>query len=355
MVLFLLKKLKESKINVCCITSIWCNGDFNKMLELEEIESIQMPIGFISKVFSIKPILMTLHQILFLPKLWIKYNSYIKINNPDGIIHTNFHHSILLLPFIGIRRKNFYYLHETVSENWFYINIFKIFQSRFSKFICVSDFVSNTLLKCIIPQFKVTTIHNCIEVITTEEIINKKNKILKIGIVGQVEEWKGHEDLLNAISMLKNSGIDNFKCLIIGKGSSLFKKYLLDRISVLDIVKEVSFEGFKSSLDDIYKGLDIVCVPSRYDEPFGLAALEPSNYSIAVIATNTGGLPEIIINNHTGILVSPNDVIGLAEGLKKLIINAELRHKLGVNSRIRLQQHFSSETFTKKWINQIFE
>jgi glycosyltransferase involved in cell wall biosynthesis len=355
MSLLLLKKLKEFHINICCITSIWGDGDFNKMLEKEKIVYVQMPIGFISKVIEVKPLLMTIHQLLYLPRLWIQYYRYIKLQNPDVIIHTNFHHAILLLPFINVRKKNIYYLHENVSNKKFYLSIFKIFQNRFNKFIGVSDFVSDTLVKCNIPIHKVTTIHNCIELHKVENRIKQNTRLLKIGIVGQVEEWKGHEDLLVAISILKKRGFHNLKCLIVGKGSNLFKQYLIDRIKVLNIREEVSFEGFKKSLDDIYTGLDIVCVPSRFNEPFGLSALEPANYSIPVIATNTGGLPEIIINNHSGILVSPHDALGLAQELEKLIIDVELRNKLGKNSRIRLEEKFSSQTFIKKWITEIFE
>lgn len=353
MALFLLKKLKEHDINVCCITSIWGDGDFNKMLDAEQIAYVQMPIGFISKVFGVKPILMTLHQLLFLPKLWIKYNRFIKAFNPVGIVHTNLHHSILLLPFITLKRKNLYYLHETVSESNFYKRIYALFETRFTKFVGVSDFVSNTLVNCNIPVNKITTIHNSIEVQKVENLKVQKSNYVRIGIVGQVAEWKGHEDLLEAMSILKKKGVKNIQCLIIGKGSDFFIEHLHEIVKELNIVDEVIFEGFKTFLDDIYEGLDIVCVPSRFKEPFGLSALEPANYSIPVIATNTGGLPEIIINNYSGLLVSPNNPIQLAENLERLIISGSLRCQLGENAKIRLEQNFSSETFTTKWINQI--
>lgn len=351
MALFLLKNLKSQHVEVSCITSIWGDGAFNKMLKQEDIDYEQMPIGFISKVFSLKPLIMTLHQLLYLPILWFKYNRLIKKNTNAIIIHTNLHHSILLLPFIQKKRTNFYYLHESVINSSFYNRLFSIFEKRFTKFIVVSNFVANTLVQCKVDVENVVIIHNSIQVDERGQTIPKGGKKIRIGIVGQIAPWKGHEDLLEAVSILFKKGVkEEIECVIIGKGDAVFTEHLVALSQKLNISNVVKFEGFKSSLHSIYGSLDIVCVPSRFAEPFGLSALEPANYCIPVIATCTGGLPEIIINRETGILITPKQPQILADELILLIGDKDLRGRLGNNAFIRLNEEFSKEGFIEKWM-----
>jgi len=93
--------------------------------------------------------------------------------------------------------------------------------------------------------------------------------------------------------------------------------------------------------------MDIIVCPSRF-EGFGLVAAEAMACGKPVIASNTGGLPEIIDDRETGFLVQPEDPVAMAEALTELIDNPALREKLGAAGRRKVGEKFSFTTFARQ-------
>jgi glycosyltransferase involved in cell wall biosynthesis len=99
---------------------------------------------------------------------------------------------------------------------------------------------------------------------------------------------------------------------------------------------------FLGSLDhpnmpSLFHAADVVAVPS-VTEPFGMVALEASASGLPVIASSTGGLPEVVEDERTGLLVSPGDATALARAIVRLARDGELRRRLGGAGRERALQ-----------------
>ena len=123
---------------------------------------------------------------------------------------------------------------------------------------------------------------------------------------------------------------------ICGEGDLLqFAKTKLNRFS-----KRVFFHGYQSRsfLNNFYSECDIFVAPSRY-ESFGLIYLEAMHFGKAIVACNSGGTPEVVKNNETGILVKPGDHLELANSILKLVENSASK-KIGL-----LQVNLDSKTY----------
>jgi glycogen(starch) synthase len=87
----------------------------------------------------------------------------------------------------------------------------------------------------------------------------------------------------------------------------------------------------------------IVVMPSRWQEPFGLVALQGSQMERPVVASRVGGLPEVVADGETGLLVKNEDVDGLATAIIHLIENPRIAQQMGKAGRERAQRLYSIE------------
>src|SRR5689334_22663611 len=117
MSLALLKGLKERGHECICVSSSWGSPLFRSRLTELGIPYRIFRIGFISKTLQWEAIRMSLHQLLYLPGLYLNYLRLMRSERPDLVIHTNFHHVFLLLPVLS--RKNVYWSHEIVGQSRF--------------------------------------------------------------------------------------------------------------------------------------------------------------------------------------------------------------------------------------------
>jgi glycosyltransferase involved in cell wall biosynthesis len=146
--------------------------------------------------------------------------------------------------------------------------------------------------------------------------------------------------LIRAFGILK-SGRDNIRLKIAGSGSHETEYRKLAR--GLGLEERVEFLGFieHSDLPSLLAEFDIFAMPSIYDdESFGVAALEASATGLPVVATNVGGVPEVVEDNKTGILVERGNVEELAAALEKLIVNPALRAKMGLAGRQLVEKKY---------------
>lgn len=166
-----------------------------------------------------------------------------------------------------------------------------------------------------------------------------KNKIRKkiglhqtkkiILLVGWLVKEKGIGYLINSIPNLENK---NIQLLLIGEGND--KKLFKKQIALLKLKNNVFFLGTKSQeeLVPYYNAADIFALPSL-SEGRPNTILEAMASETPIISTSVGGIPELIINNKTGILIKPKNKIEIANSINKLLKNKKLQTKLGKNAR----------------------
>ena len=146
----------------------------------------------------------------------------------------------------------------------------------------------------------------------------------RILFVGRLERFKGVDMLLNAVAFLQN---ENVELIIAGDGSE--RRNLENLAEELGVKNRVRFLGYISPLD-VYKEYaqaDIFCGLSR-SEALGNVFLEAQAAGCAVVATNVGGIPDIVSDGQTGILVKPDDAQGAADGIRRLLRDSDLGKRL---------------------------
>jgi glycosyltransferase involved in cell wall biosynthesis len=160
-----------------------------------------------------------------------------------------------------------------------------------------------------------------------------------VGTVARLESVKGVELLLEAAARLRGEHPD-LRVDVAGTGSAAGA--LQARQRALGLERTVRFLGWSDDPSSLYDGWDAFVVPSRR-EGFGFAALEAMASGLPVVASRTGGLPELVVDGKTGYLVAPGDVGALAQRIAELLQSPERRAAMGAAGRNRAADHFSLE------------
>jgi glycosyltransferase involved in cell wall biosynthesis len=147
-----------------------------------------------------------------------------------------------------------------------------------------------------------------------------------IGIIARLRRYKGHLDFLNAAAQILRS-YPNTTFLLVGRDDGL-KPELECLAKQLHLSESVIFTGERHDIPDMLSMCDIL-VSSSLTEGLSNAILEGMALGKAVVATNVGGTPELVIHEQTGLLVPPSTPTLLAEAIIRLLANPELRSRLG--------------------------
>lgn len=163
--------------------------------------------------------------------------------------------------------------------------------------------------------------------------ITKDSSEIVIGTVKSLEEAYGVEYLIRAFSILAKKYADmNLKLLIVGEGILRSK---LERLAEeLSIKHFTRFTGkVPHDLVPEYLNRLSVYVSVSVYESFGVAILEASACEIPVVVSNVGGLPEVVRDGVTGFIIPPRNPEEAAKAIEKLILNPDLRSKMGIAGR----------------------
>jgi glycosyltransferase involved in cell wall biosynthesis len=156
-----------------------------------------------------------------------------------------------------------------------------------------------------------------------------------VGVAARLAKVKGIAYLIEAISHLENVDLE-----IAGDGPEHAE---LERTAaVFGVSDEVTFTGWVDDVSEIMSRWDIYAQPS-IAEGLGIAALEAMAQGIPVVATDVGGLREVVIDGETRYLVAPKSPARLAARIRDLSNDADLRARLGDAGRRRAREEFSRE------------
>jgi len=166
-----------------------------------------------------------------------------------------------------------------------------------------------------------------------------------IGLVGRISPWKGQHIFLRAAAQVRQR-FPNARFQIIG--SALFSEQQYESqvralASELNLTDAVEFTGFRTDVPALIQNLDILVHASTLGEPFGQVVIEGMAAAKPVIATRGGGIPEIVIDGETGILIPMNDAPAMADAISELLSDNRRRNELGSRGRRRTQEHFTIE------------
>lgn len=259
------------------------------------------------------------------------------------------------------KKKHVWHVHEIIEKPKFVSFFFKSLISIFSnRVIANSTATYNWLRSGLLPVKNVTVVLNGVpDQPISEKKLNQINpykithNTLVIGLVGRINKWKGHSLLLTALEKLYARGCDNFSVVFLGgppPGQEHFLENLKKEIDQKKFKRQIFHEAFVDHVYDFYNLFDLICVPSIEPEPFGLVAVEAMVASKPVVASNFGGLAEIVINNQTGLLFEPLNADDLANKLEMIYRDPDLRINMGVRGRARFLENFSDLKMNKNLI-----
>ncbi len=173
----------------------------------------------------------------------------------------------------------------------------------------------------------------------------KNNKTICIGNIKTLEPKYGIDDLIKSIRILIdnliNKGFKNIaekiKINIYGDGEQ--KEELINLINRLGLQNIIYLKGRipNNEVPKALEEMDIFCVTS-VRESFGVAVVEAMSMELPVVATDVSGFREVVEHNVTGIIVKRKNPVAIATALEKLILNEELRIKMGKNGRKRVEE-----------------
>ncbi len=218
------------------------------------------------------------------------------------------------------------------------------------RYIALGNEVKNLLLSINIPNLKIFTLPLAHFPIGKEIKKNSERKEDESGVnilfVGELTKIKGIDILLEAFRLASYKS-KNLTMKIIGNGP--MRGSCEDFINNNDLnIKLLGIQSHKKTLEEI-SSMDIVVLASR-TEGYPRVILEAFQFGKPVIATNVGGIPQLLKDGENGILVNPCDPVGLADAMLRLSKDAELRKKLGENGKQSLNALPSFEEISKKII-----
>ena len=174
-----------------------------------------------------------------------------------------------------------------------------------------------------------------------EGLINNGAKL--VGTIGNLDRIKGHRVFLNAIPMvLKDRAKTRF--LFVGSGEEEYR--LRQLAGRLGIEKDVVFMGAQPDVTAIINRCDLIVLPSL-NEGLPLAVLEAMALAKPVIATNVGGVPEIVEDGTTGLLVPPGDNEKMSVSILRLLGNPDLASEMGKKGEKRVRSLRSGDMVKK--------
>jgi glycosyltransferase involved in cell wall biosynthesis len=172
-----------------------------------------------------------------------------------------------------------------------------------------------------------------------------------IGCIGSLTTHKGQEVLLTALERLPST-IGAGTLVVIGDGPE--RAALESRARESGHGWSVRFLGLRPDARSLLPALDLVVVPSIDREGFGLTALEAMDAALPVVASRVGGLPEIIDDGVSGLLVQPSDPDALAVAIASILERVDLGRRLGLAGRRQVERSFRGEAMARR-LSEIYQ
>jgi glycogen synthase len=236
-------------------------------------------------------------------------------------------------------------IHET--EAWLTYEAWKV--------ICCSDYmISHVKYAFGLPTDKMVMVPNGVNANNYENVnVDFKSFRSKFALpeekivlfVGRLVYEKGIHVLINSVPKILSKV--NAKFIIVGSG--YMKEQLLNIVRSMGLEHKVLFEGFmeEANLLQLQKCADVSVVPSLF-EPFGIVALEAMAAQSPVVASDTGGLSEIIEHDVTGVKVYPNNPDSLAWGITKVLLDENYSKNLRENAFKRVREKYDWEKIAQQ-------
>lgn len=341
------KDVKNNNFNFCYYDSF--NISLSKFLPFRIIFIIFKPILFLISIFQMYFILKKLNYDL----LFAVCGGYGDFRSETaGLIASR------LLKF----KNNFFLIHHNYTKPILWRSIVLFFDKIASKGIKYFIFTNNATKKSIINNSKIADISKSkIKIIRNGvslskikyekiKILSSKKKKIKIGMLSRIEKYKGHEDMIDGISILTPNVKKNFLVYFIGKGEKKFINHLKKKIIQKGLNNQVIFLDYINADSRlILKNLDLLVSLTRDFESFGYSLAESMLVGTPVLTTDAGGISEYL-NNNNSYLIKPKDTKQLSKSLVDFYYNRHLWKKRAKVGKSLIKKKFNSNIMSKNFL-----
>ncbi|HIE94323.1 MAG TPA: glycosyltransferase family 1 protein [Acidobacteria bacterium] len=246
-------------------------------------------------------------------------------------------------PILMSRRVDFH-IRRNAFSRWKY--------GQIDRFLCASDAIRAMLVGDGIAAERTTTVHDGVDldhVAATPRLDAHAELWLPSGapLVGNVAALvphKGHRYLITAAAIVIRS-VPDARFVIVGEGELETK--LRKQIRDLHLERHVLLAGFRPDALSLQKGFDLFAL-SSVTEGMGSVLLDAMAIGQATVATRAGGIPEVVVDGRTGVLVPVRDAPALASAIVSLLGDPDRRARLGAAARARVLESFSVERMVQR-------
>jgi colanic acid/amylovoran biosynthesis glycosyltransferase len=211
--------------------------------------------------------------------------------------------------------------------------------ARLGTTVVPSETFRRLLLGLHFPARRTAVVPNGVELRRREAA--PRHTPFRIATAGRIERWKGLDLLLAACALVE----EPMHVHVFGEGS------LRPELEAWAIREGVTatFHGWVSDVADRLAEVDLFVLPTRADN-LPLVVLEAMSSAVPVVATRVGGIPELVVNGATGILVDPEDIVELAAAIERLARDEPLRVRFGAAAAERVAERFEANVVARRMV-----
>jgi glycosyltransferase involved in cell wall biosynthesis len=241
-------------------------------------------------------------------------------------------------PLVAARRVDFH-IKEGALSRWKYRQV--------DCFICASEAIRRMVIADGVPAARAVTVHEGIDLGHVEAAppadlhaeLWLPHQAPIVGNVAALVPHKGQRHLIEAAALVLKR-VPDARFVIAGEGE--LRESLERQIREHHLDKHVFLVGFRPDVLSLHRAFDIF-VMSSVTEGLGTSLLDAMACGKPVVATSAGGMPEVVTDGTTGILVPPRDHDAMAGAIVRLLTDEHARRAMGAAGEARVREHFSSE------------
>jgi glycosyltransferase involved in cell wall biosynthesis len=250
---------------------------------------------------------------------------------------------------LSIVHSEFKYDYPNPFIRFIYTFLLVISRWKTKKYITVSEYLKNSLIKSGVNGKKIAAVYNGVEFGGFHKEKKDDNSKIVISSIGRLHKVKGYDNLIRAVPLIKG---DNWIIKIYGEGEE--RDNLESLIAQVGVSEKVNLCGHADSIKDVLSESDIYIQPS-ISEGFGLTVVEAMGAGLPVIVTPRGSLTEIVKDNITGLITKGTDLESLAVGVNAALSNMRKAEKLGMAALDDVRKRFDANLWAKNLVDTFLE
>ncbi|MBL4903599.1 MAG: glycosyltransferase family 4 protein [Desulfocapsa sp.] len=235
----------------------------------------------------------------------------------------------------------------------------KFYAKFIDSHIAISGAIKDNLLRLKIPEEKIDTIYDAIDLddfndqlscdyLRQEFDVMNEGKLF--GIFGRIIEWKGIKEFVHAAAIVIQS-VPTAKAFVVGDcsdGEDGYLEEVRELIARYGLEQQIILTGYRKDIAALMGVMDVVVHASITPEPFGMVLIEGMAMAKPVVATRMGGPLDIVVDNETGFLVEPGNVVEMANAIHRLLSEKSLAAAMGASGKNRVATMFAKERYAQQ-------